>query len=90
MAEMYPETKLQPEAKTPRVVTENVEREYLEYDDPKTVFRGEACDDLGGTFCETEYQKGVYQRNVKTLFIAMTTAFSMSTSSNCSVECTQV
>ena len=36
MAEMYPETKLQPEAKTPRVVTENVEREYLEYDDPKT------------------------------------------------------
>ncbi|KAG4912611.1 Light-regulated protein 1, chloroplastic [Glycine soja] len=60
MAEMYPEAKLQPEAKTPRVVTENVEREYLEYDDPKTVFRGEACDDLGGTFCETEYQKGVY------------------------------
>jgi len=36
MAEMYPEVKLQPEAKTPRVVTENVEREYLEYDDPKT------------------------------------------------------
>ncbi|EXB62839.1 hypothetical protein L484_008689 [Morus notabilis] len=24
------------------------------------VFRGEACDDLGGEFCEYEYQKGVY------------------------------
>ncbi|TKY62984.1 Light-regulated protein [Spatholobus suberectus] len=60
MADMYPEARLQPEAKTPRVATENVEREYLEYNDPKTVFRAEACDDLGGTFCEHEYQKNVY------------------------------
>ncbi|XP_027352069.1 light-regulated protein 1, chloroplastic [Abrus precatorius] len=62
MAEMYPEVKLQPESKndTPKVATENVDREYLEYNDPKTVFRAEACDDLGGTFCEHEYQKSVY------------------------------
>ncbi|KAK7377565.1 hypothetical protein VNO80_02991 [Phaseolus coccineus] len=62
MAEMYPEAKLQPQAKndTPRVATENVEREYLEYNDPQTVFRGEACDDLGGSFCEHEYQKNVF------------------------------
>ncbi|KAJ1407831.1 Light regulated Lir1 [Sesbania bispinosa] len=62
MADMYPEAKLQPEARnaTPRVASESVEREYLEYNDPKTVFRAEACDDLGGIFCEREYQKGVY------------------------------
>lgn len=24
------------------------------------VFQGEACDDLGGAFCDPEYQKGVY------------------------------
>ncbi|KAL2320387.1 hypothetical protein Fmac_029356 [Flemingia macrophylla] len=62
MADMFPEARLQPQAKkdTPRVVTENVEREYLEYNDPKTVFRAEACDDLGGIFCEHEYQKSVY------------------------------
>jgi hypothetical protein len=24
------------------------------------VFQAEACDDLGGTFCEPDYQKGVY------------------------------
>ncbi|RDX77851.1 Light-regulated protein, partial [Mucuna pruriens] len=60
MAEMYPEAKLQPQAYTPRVATETVEREYLQYNDPKTVFRAEACDDLGGDFCEPEYQKSVY------------------------------
>lgn len=39
LAEMNPEVKLQPEAKnqTPRVAnSENVEREYLQYNDPKT------------------------------------------------------
>ncbi|XP_020219879.1 light-regulated protein, chloroplastic [Cajanus cajan] len=62
LAEMYPEARLQPQAKNeaPRAATENVEREYLEYNDPKTVFRAEACDDLGGIFCEHEYQKSVY------------------------------
>ncbi|CAJ2672301.1 unnamed protein product [Trifolium pratense] len=63
LADMYPEVKLQPEAKkdTPKAATsENTEREYLEYSDPKTVFQAEACDDLGGTFCEPDYQKGVY------------------------------
>ena len=41
-------------------VTEPVDREYLQYDSPKTVFPAEACDDLGGEFCDPEYQKGVY------------------------------
>ncbi|KAK2361569.1 Light-regulated protein 1, chloroplastic [Trifolium repens] len=62
-ADMYPEVKLQPEAKkdTPKAASsENTDREYLEYNDPKTVFQAEACDDLGGTFCEPDYQKGVY------------------------------
>jgi len=36
-----------------------VERDYLSYDEPKTVFPGEACDDLGGEFCEAPYQAGV-------------------------------
>ncbi|XP_043725139.1 light-regulated protein, chloroplastic [Telopea speciosissima] len=62
-AEMYPEVKIKTEdgndtvAKT---VPEMVDREYFEYNDPKTVFPGEACDDLGGEFCEADYQKGVY------------------------------
>ncbi|KAH7516807.1 hypothetical protein FEM48_Zijuj10G0173900 [Ziziphus jujuba var. spinosa] len=60
--EMYPEVKLKPEAKKPTAGTaaEPVDRDYVEYDEPKTVFPGEACDDLGGEFCEPEYQKGVY------------------------------
>nr|ADN33702.1 cytokinin-repressed protein CR9 [Cucumis melo subsp. melo] len=58
--EMYPEVKLKPEAKKGSSVTEPVEREYLQYDSPKTVFPAEACDDLGGEFCDPEYQKGVY------------------------------
>ncbi|MED6171637.1 hypothetical protein PIB30_042462 [Stylosanthes scabra] len=62
LAEMYPEVRIQPEARKdePRVALESVDREYLEYNDPKTVFLGEACDELGGMFCEREYQKGVY------------------------------
>ncbi|OVA09668.1 Light regulated Lir1 [Macleaya cordata] len=61
-AEMYPEVKLEPENKstTPKTVSDVVDREYLEYNEPKTVFPGEACDDLGGEFCQPEYQKGVY------------------------------
>ncbi|XP_057493915.1 light-regulated protein, chloroplastic [Actinidia eriantha] len=60
--EMYPEVKLNPESKTntSKTPTEVVDREYLEYNNPKTVFPGEACDDLGGEFCEPDYQKGVY------------------------------
>lgn len=58
--EMYPEVKLKPEAKKGGSVTEPVDREYLQYDSPKTVFPAEACDDLGGEFCDPEYQKGVY------------------------------
>ncbi|KQK02774.1 light-regulated protein, chloroplastic [Brachypodium distachyon] len=64
--EMYPETKLSAQdsssssGSSPAVAgTSVVEREYLSYDDPKTVFPGEACDDLGGEFCEAPYQTGV-------------------------------
>ncbi|CAL5193003.1 unnamed protein product [Lathyrus oleraceus] len=63
LADMYPEVKLQPEASNDAPKTaasENIDRDYLEYNDPKTVFQAEACDDLGGTFCEPDYQKGVY------------------------------
>lgn len=62
--EMYPEVKLKQEFsnKLPadRAASESIEREYLDYNSPKTVFPGEACDDLGGEFCEPDYQKGVY------------------------------
>lgn len=61
--EMYPEAKLTPDLKSSqtRIVSEEtVDREYLDYNSPKTVFPGEACDDLGGEFCEPEYQAGVY------------------------------
>ncbi|KAI9120491.1 hypothetical protein K1719_007524 [Acacia pycnantha] len=60
MADAYPEVKLEPQSRNDTPRTENVEREYLEYADAKTVFQGEACDDLGGIFCDREYQKGVY------------------------------
>ncbi|KAF5757604.1 putative light regulated Lir1 [Helianthus annuus] len=55
--EMFPETKPK-EANTAsskhKVTT--TDREYLQYDSPKTVFIAEACDDLGGEFCEPAYQ----------------------------------
>ncbi|BBM96917.1 hypothetical protein MPTK1_1g01540 [Marchantia polymorpha subsp. ruderalis] len=37
-----------------------VDREYEEYKGDKTVFPGEACDELGGEFCDPEYQKDVF------------------------------
>lgn len=36
LADMYPEVKLEPQSKNDTPRTENVEREYLEYDDAKT------------------------------------------------------
>ncbi|RWR86936.1 light-regulated protein [Cinnamomum micranthum f. kanehirae] len=62
-AEMYPEVKLKAQASRTKdgVVKEEVDRDYVEYSEPKTVFPAEACDDLGGEFCEPEYQKGVYK-----------------------------
>ncbi|KAF5746379.1 putative Light-regulated protein precursor [Tripterygium wilfordii] len=56
--EMYPETKLKPETvnTVPKPASEQVEREYIDYKNPKTVFLEEACDDLGGEFCDPEYQ----------------------------------
>ncbi|KAK2970589.1 hypothetical protein RJ640_011778 [Escallonia rubra] len=60
-AEMYPEVKLKPETSNKaKTALESEDRDYLEYNNPRTVFPGEACDDLGGEFCEPEYQKGVY------------------------------
>ncbi|KAJ7559238.1 hypothetical protein O6H91_04G075500 [Diphasiastrum complanatum] len=41
--------------------------EYLDYNSTdKTVFPGEACDELGGKFCEPEYQKGVFPEKTTT------------------------
>ncbi|KAI4318314.1 hypothetical protein L6164_026101 [Bauhinia variegata] len=64
LAYIYPEGRLEPQARsaTPPISTENVEREYLEYNDAKTVFRGDACDDLGGIFCEHDYQRRNFKR----------------------------
>ncbi|KAG6781352.1 hypothetical protein POTOM_014249 [Populus tomentosa] len=56
--EMYPEVKLKPDARnTPRSTSEQIDREYLEYNSPKTMFQEEACDDLGGEFCDPGYQR---------------------------------
>ncbi|KMZ64427.1 putative Light-regulated protein [Zostera marina] len=60
--QMFPETKpaqKQQATGSKTIVSEEVDREYLAYSEPKTVFPGEACDDLGGEFCEPEYQQGV-------------------------------
>ncbi|KAJ9563933.1 hypothetical protein OSB04_009093 [Centaurea solstitialis] len=55
--EMFPETKLikqQPPSKDSNTKEAVVDREYLEYNSPKTVFIAEACDDLGGEFCDAD------------------------------------
>ncbi|KAI7727278.1 hypothetical protein M8C21_026939 [Ambrosia artemisiifolia] len=61
--EMFPETKLKQEptntSDDKATSSQAVDREYLKYEDPKTVFIAEACDDLGGEFCEPAYQSGV-------------------------------
>eukprot|EP00850_Spirogloea_muscicola_P016509 SM000134S26952 [mRNA] locus=s134:256489:257690:- [translate_table: standard] len=36
------------------------DRDYEEYKGEKTVFPGEACDELGGEFCDPPYQEGVF------------------------------
>ncbi|KAJ0430966.1 putative light regulated Lir1 [Helianthus annuus] len=41
---------------TTTINSQTLDREYLQYDSPKTVFIAEACDDLGGEFCEPAYQ----------------------------------
>ncbi|XP_010514335.1 PREDICTED: light-regulated protein-like [Camelina sativa] len=56
-ADIYPEVKLESKPVSRPVVSEHVDREYEEYNNTKTVFREEACDDLGGEFCEPDYQK---------------------------------
>ncbi|GMH06886.1 hypothetical protein Nepgr_008726 [Nepenthes gracilis] len=61
-ANIYPEAKVKQEAPSMRstVASEEVDRDYFDYSDPKSVLRGEACDDLGGEFCQSPYQRGVY------------------------------
>ncbi|KAJ0969261.1 hypothetical protein J5N97_022138 [Dioscorea zingiberensis] len=61
-AQMFPEVKLESQNRNTRArsSSEEVDRDYLEYNEPKTVFPAEACDDLGGEFCDPEYQRGVY------------------------------
>ncbi|KAJ6712940.1 LIGHT-REGULATED PROTEIN-LIKE [Salix purpurea] len=55
--EMYPEVKLKPDARsTTPSTSEQIDREYVEYNSAKTVFLDEACDDLGGEFCDPGYQ----------------------------------
>ncbi|ONK56119.1 uncharacterized protein A4U43_C10F4320 [Asparagus officinalis] len=63
--DMFPEAKPETPITNTKanVSSEEVERDYMEYSEPKTVFPGEACDDLGGEFCEPEYQKGVFVEN---------------------------
>ncbi|KAL3653895.1 hypothetical protein CASFOL_003576 [Castilleja foliolosa] len=63
LADIYPEVKLTTEAnKKPNnvVESETVEREYMDYTDPRTVLLSDACDVLGGEFCEQAYQTGIY------------------------------
>ena len=52
--QMYPEAKLSSSAAVAvsRAAAEEVDRDYLSYDEPTTVFPEEACDDLGGEFCK--------------------------------------
>ncbi|XP_078441331.1 CCR-like protein [Wolffia australiana] len=59
-ANVFPETKLPPannSANANKPSSEQIDREYLDYSEPRTVFPDEACDDLGGDFCKPEYQK---------------------------------
>ncbi|XP_071736387.1 light-regulated protein, chloroplastic-like [Rutidosis leptorrhynchoides] len=58
--EMFPETKFTQQSPdlVPAAASKPVDREYIQYDSPKTVFIAEACDDLGGEFCEPSYQSG--------------------------------
>ncbi|KAJ6873690.1 hypothetical protein NC651_032517 [Populus alba x Populus x berolinensis] len=56
LADMFPEVRLQVEEarnEAAQIASDNIEREYLVYNNAKTVFCAEACDDLGGEFCDT-------------------------------------
>ncbi|GKV26022.1 hypothetical protein SLEP1_g35384 [Rubroshorea leprosula] len=66
LAQMYPEVRLEESNNSSRsqrnnnIDAEPYDREYIEYNDAKTVLKGEACDILGGEFCGRQYQRGVY------------------------------
>eukprot|EP00271_Cylindrocystis_brebissonii_P013546 TRINITY_DN33457_c0_g1_i1.p1 TRINITY_DN33457_c0_g1~~TRINITY_DN33457_c0_g1_i1.p1 ORF type:complete len:161 (-),score=12.49 TRINITY_DN33457_c0_g1_i1:472-954(-) len=53
------EIRLPPQAVVEAAVKPGPDIETMAYDGPKTVFPGEACDDLGGEFCEPDYQENV-------------------------------
>ncbi|XP_023531712.1 light-regulated protein, chloroplastic-like [Cucurbita pepo subsp. pepo] len=63
-ANIFPEVRLQASADSAEaaaVALEEIDREYLDYAaQSKTVFPGEACDDLGGEFCGAEFLNGVF------------------------------
>eukprot|EP00897_Mesotaenium_endlicherianum_P008026 jgi/Mesen1/7251/ME000373S06326 len=56
---VFDDVKLPPRQEQAQPAREGQDRDTITYDGPKTVFPGEACDDLGGEFCEPEYQEGV-------------------------------
>ncbi|GAB2229839.1 hypothetical protein Droror1_Dr00014095 [Drosera rotundifolia] len=62
-AYILPEAKIEPEA-TIRTGAANLvalDREYFDYTkQSKSVLKGEACDILGGEFCQAPYKRGVY------------------------------
>ncbi|KAL7145848.1 hypothetical protein ABFS83_06G001500 [Erythranthe nasuta] len=60
LADIGPEVKLEPaQTNTPKkTASEPIDREYLDYtQDSRTVLLGEACEVLGGDFCEPPYPK---------------------------------
>ncbi|KAG7022624.1 Light-regulated protein, partial [Cucurbita argyrosperma subsp. argyrosperma] len=63
-ANIFPEVRLQASADSDEaaaVALEEIDREYLHYAaQSKTVFPGEACDDLGGEFCGAEFLNGIF------------------------------
>ncbi|EYU31873.1 hypothetical protein MIMGU_mgv1a016240mg [Erythranthe guttata] len=60
LADIGPEVKLEPaQPNIPKkTASEPIDREYLDYtQDSRTVLLGEACEVLGGDFCEPPYPK---------------------------------
>ncbi|XP_073007167.1 light-regulated protein, chloroplastic-like [Typha latifolia] len=61
-AQMFPEIKLaaaEANGSNSSAALQEIDRQYLDYDERRTVFPDEACDNLGGEFCEADYQLGV-------------------------------
>lgn len=59
---------VQPTASAPAAAVKESsgpDREYEAYSGDKTVFPGEACEELGGEFCGPEFQEGVFPDKVQ-------------------------